>query len=59
MRDALKTSLDQAKTVQADAKADANGRRKAIQDLANQMQAVNDSKTAKARADQETAEQQA
>ena len=59
VRDALKTSLDQAKTVQADAKADANGRRKAIQDLANQMQAVNDSKTAKARADQETAEQQA
>lgn len=42
--------------MQADAKADANGRRKAIQDLANQMQAVT---TAKARADQETAEQQA
>ena len=59
VRDALKTVLDQAKAVQADAKADTNARRKAIQDLANQMQAVNDSKTAKAKADQEAANQQA
>lgn len=59
VRDALKTVLDQAKAVQADAKADTNARRKAIQDLANQMQAVNDSKTDKANADQEAADQQA
>ena len=59
VRDALKTVLDQAKAVQADAKADANVRRKAIQDLASQMQAVNDTKTAKANADQEAADQQA
>lgn len=59
VRDALKTVLDQAKAVQADAKADTNARRKAIQDLASQMQAVNDSKTAKAKADQEAADQQA
>ena len=59
VRDALKTVLDQAKAVQADAKADTNARRKAIQDLANQMQAVNDSKTDKANADQESADQQA
>lgn len=59
VRDTLKTVLDQAKAVQADAKADANVRRKAIQDLASQMQAVNDSKTAKANADQEAADQQA
>lgn len=59
VRDALKTVLDQAKAVQADAKADTNARRKAIQDLASQMQAVNDSKTDKANADQEAADQQA
>ena len=59
VRDALKTVLDQAKAVQADAKADTNARRKAIQDLANQMQAVNDSKTDKANAVQEAADQQA
>ena len=59
VRDALKTALDQAKAVQADAKVDSNGRRKAIQNIAGQTQAVNDSKAAKARADQEAAEQQA
>ena len=59
VRDALKTALDQAKAVQAETRADANGRRKAIQDLVSQMQAVNDSKAAKAKADQEAAEQQA
>ena len=61
MCDALKTVLDQVKVVQADTKADTNVRRKAIQDLdlASQMQAVNDSKAAKANADQDAADQQA
>ena len=61
MCDALKTVLDQVKVVQADTKADTNVRRKAIQDLdlASQMQAVNDSKAAKANADREAADQQA
>ena len=59
--DALKTVLDQVKVVQADTKADTNVQRKAIQDLdlASQMQAVNDSKAAKANVDREAADQQA
>lgn len=59
VRDALKAALDQARAVQADRKADAGRLRKAIQDLAGQAQAVDDSKAAKAKADQEAAEQQA
>ena len=59
VRDALKAALDQARAVQADRKADAGRLRKAIQDLAGQAQAVDASKAAKAKADQEAAEQQA
>ncbi|AKV54950.1 hypothetical protein AB656_00135 [Bifidobacterium actinocoloniiforme DSM 22766] len=58
-RDALKTALDQAKAVQANAKASVDDQRKAIQAINDQTKAVNDSKTAKDQADQAAADAQA
>ncbi|AKV55107.1 hypothetical protein AB656_01250 [Bifidobacterium actinocoloniiforme DSM 22766] len=55
-RDALKTALNQAKAVQANAKASVDDQRKAIQAINDQTKAVNDSKTAKDQADQATAD---
>ncbi|RBP98884.1 hypothetical protein [Bifidobacterium xylocopae] len=57
-RDALKAALDQAKAVQGNGKATTGQQRKAIQAIADQTKAVNDSKTAKQQADQAAAASQ-